>query len=90
MWATSLKYFPKKEKNRYVLDNKSRKQCNIIFINAKLAIQVIMEGRTTLLYKFKARLKFKQNDVILTKEQWVLTKTVNSFDRENMQTEHMI
>ena len=39
------------------------------FIDAKLAIQVIMEGRTILLYKFKARLKFKQNDVILTKEQ---------------------
>ena len=55
-----------------------------------MAIQVTMEGRTTSLYKFKARLKFKQNDVILTKEQSVLTKTVDSFDRENMQTEHMI
>ena len=34
----------------------------------------------------RARLGFKQNDVILTKEQSVLAKTMSSFKEENMQT----
>ena len=36
-----------------------------------------MDCRTTLANKFRTRLGFKQNDVILTKEQSVVTKTTS-------------
>ena len=46
-----------------------------------------MDCRTTLAYKIRARLRFKQNDVISTKEQSVLTKIMSSIERNNMQTQ---
>ena len=39
-----------------------------------LADKVTMDCRTTTTQKFRARLGFKQNDVILSKEQSVLKK----------------
>ena len=39
----------------------------------------------SLAHKFRTRLGFKQFDVILTKEQSVLTKIISSFGGENMQ-----
>ena len=57
-----------------------------MFIDEKLAIKVIMDCRITSAHKFKTRLGFKQYDVILTKEQSVLTKIISSFDGEIMQT----
>ena len=45
-----------------------------------------MNCRTTSADKCRTRLGFKQYDVILTKEQSVLTKIMSSFERENMQT----
>ena len=80
--ASALKYLLNHNKNRHELDNKSRKQCNIIFIDEKLAIKVIMNC--------KIRLGFKQYDVILTKEQSVLTKTMRSFEGENMQAQYVL
>ena len=50
------------------------KQCNKIYLDEKLAIKLIMDCRTTSAHKFRARLGFKEDDVILTKEQSVLTK----------------
>ena len=44
-----------------------------------------MDCRTTSAHKFRTRLGFKQWDVILTKEQSVLTKIMSSFKVENMQ-----
>ena len=41
-------------------------------------------------HKFKTRLGFKQYDVILTKEQSVLTRIRSSFEGENMQTRYNI
>ena len=46
-----------------------------------------MDCRTTLTHKFRTRLGFKQYDVILTKEQSVLTKIMSLFEGENMQTQ---
>ena len=47
-----------------------------------------MECRITSANKFKNTEGFKQHDVILTKEQSVLTKIMSSFKRENMQTRY--
>ena len=37
-------------------------------------------------HKFQTRLRFKQYDVVLAKEQSMLTKIVSSFEGETMQT----
>ena len=47
-----------------------------------------MESRITSAHKFKNTEGFKQYDVILTKEQSLLTKIMSSFEGENMQTRY--
>ena len=47
-----------------------------------------MDCRTTAAYKFRTRSEFRHHDVILTKEQLVLTKIMSSFEGENMQTQY--
>ena len=49
-----------------------------------------MDCETTVTNKFRKRLGFKQYDVILTKEQSVITKIMSSFEGENMQTQYKI
>ena len=49
-----------------------------------------MGCRTTLAHKFRTRLGFKQYDVILTKEQSVLTNIMSSFEGENMETQYNV
>ena len=49
-----------------------------------------MDCRTTSAHKFRTRLGFKQYDVVLTKEQSVLTKIRSSFEGENMQTKYNV
>ena len=44
----------------------------------------------SLAHKFRTRLGFKQFDVILTKEQSVLTKMISSFGGENMQKKYVL
>ena len=56
----------------------------------KLGIRVIMDRRTTAAHKFRAKLGFKQHDVILTKEKSVLTKIMTSFERESMQPQYNV
>ena len=80
----TIRYHLHHRKHRYEIAAEPRKQCNGIFIDAELAIRVIMDCRTTLAYKFRTRLGFKQCNVILTKEQSVLTRIMNSFKEENM------
>ena len=46
-----------------------------------------LDSRTTSVQKSRTRLGFKQCDVILTKEQSVLTQVMSSFEEENMQTQ---
>ena len=46
-----------------------------------------MDCITTSALEFRARLGFKQYDVILTKEQSVLTEIMGLFEGENMLTQ---
>ena len=71
---------------KYVKERK--KQCNRIFMEGKLAIKVIMDWRTTPAHKSRIRLGFKRYNIILTKEQSVLTKIMSSFEGENIQTQY--
>ena len=45
-----------------------------------------MDCRAAPAHKFRARLGFKQYDVILAERQSALTKIMSSFKGENMQT----
>ena len=81
----TIKYNLNHRKHKYELLEESREQVNRIFIDKKLAVKVIMNCRTTLAHKFRTRLGLKQYDVILTKEQSVLTKIISSVEGENMQ-----
>ena len=44
----------------------------------------------TLAHKFKTRLGFKQYDVIVTKEQSVVTKIMSSFGGKNIQRQYNV
>ena len=73
-----------------------KKQPNTIFMKEELWItnhelwKAIMDCRTTAKYKFRTRLTCKQFDVILTKEQSVLTKIMTLIEGENMQTQYSV
>ena len=68
MLAAALKYLSNHRNYRHELDNKSRKQCNITFIDEKLEIKRIIDWRKKSSYTFRTRLGFKQHDVILAIE----------------------
>ena len=86
--VTSIKYLSDYRKRRYELEQGPKKQPIRIIIHEELATKVIMDCRTTVAHKFRARLAFKQNDVILTKEQSVVAKIKGSFEGQNMQTQY--
>ena len=92
MREIAIKYNSNHRKHRYELEliEEPKKQCNRTFIDEKLSINIIMSCETTSGDICRARLGFKQYDVILTKEQSVLTKIVRSFEGENMQTEYNV
>ena len=71
-------------KQRYELVDEPNKQSNIIFIDERLAIKVIMECKTTSAHKYKTRLRFTKSKFISTKEQSLLTRIMSSFEGENM------
>ena len=76
MQEITITYYSYHRKHRYEQVDEPKKQCNRIFIDIIIfiAIKVIMDCRTTSAHKFRTRLGFKQHDVILIKEQSVLTK----------------
>ena len=45
-----------------------------------LAVKVIMGCRKTSAHKYRTKLGFKHNDVILTKKQSMLTEITSSFE----------
>ena len=49
-----------------------------------------MDCRTTSAHKSRARLGFKEYDVILTKEESVFTKIMILFEGENMKTQYNV
>ena len=72
----TIKYHSNHRKHTHKLISKSKKeQCNIIFMDKKLAIK-------TSAHKFREKLGFKQHDVILTKEQSMLTKIMSNLKKK--------
>ena len=90
MRKITTKYNSNHRKHRYEPVEEPKKQVNIIFADKTLEIKVNMDCRTTATHKFKIRLKFKQCDVILTKEQSVLTAMMISTEEENMHTQYKL
>ena len=75
LWEIAIKYSDQKT---YIWSSKKpKKQVNRIFIDGKLAVKVIMYCGTISAHKFWTRLGFKQCNVILTKEQSMLTKMMS-------------
>ena len=60
------------------------------FYRRKVSNQSDNSCRTTSVHKIRIRLGSKQYNVILTKEQSVLTKIMRSFEGENMQTQYVL
>ena len=81
----TTKYHSDHRKHRYELVTEPKKEYSMIFIDEKLAIKVIMDCRTTSAYKFRTRLGFKWYNIILIKEQSVLTEIMSLFEGENNQ-----
>ena len=90
LWEITIKYHSNHKKDRYELVGEPKKEVNRIFIDEKLAIKVIMDCRTTYSHNFRTRLVFQQYDVILTKEQQLVTKTISSFKGEDMQAKYNV
>ena len=90
MREITIKYLSDHRKRKYEIAEDPKKQVNRIFIDEKLTIKVFMDCKTTSPHKFRKRLELKHNDVILTKEQSVLTKIMTLFEGENMQTQYNI
>ena len=86
----ATKYNLNHRQHRYELVKELKRQVNRIFIDEKLAIKIIMDCRTTSAHKIRTRLEFKQYDVNLTNKQSVLTKILNLFEGQNMQTKYYI
>ena len=87
----TTKYHSDYRQHRYELVEEPKKQLNIIFIDEKLAIKIILDCRThQLTHKFRTRFGFKQYGAILTKEISVLTKIMNSIEEENMPTQYNV
>ena len=76
MWGITRKYHPHHRNHTCELIEEPKEQCNRIFIDEKLPIKIVIDCRTTSTHKFRTRLEFKQYDVIITKEQSVVTKTM--------------
>ena len=69
----TLQYPLKYRKQRHELQNCGNYQPCRIFLKEGLAVQIIMECRTTPSVHFRTRLGFRQHYSIMTQEQSVLT-----------------
>ena len=63
-----------------------KKQPNRIFLNEKLALNLIKYCRTPTSVNFKTKLGFIVIDAFNTKEQTLLRAIMDVFEGENMQT----
>ena len=82
MKVITVKYLSGHRKHIYEVVDVPKEHPNRFFIDKELANKVIIDFRTTAAHKCTTRLRFKQYDVILTKEQPVLINTKNSFAGE--------
>ena len=74
MIEPKTKYHLDLRKHRLELIDKPKKITHINFIHKELAVKIITDCGTAAAHTFKTKLRFKQYDDILTKEQSVLTK----------------
>ena len=75
------KYHSDHRKYRHELvDEPKKKLIQKKFNRQMLAIKVIMGCRKTSAHKYRTKLGFKHNDVILTKKQSMLTEITSSFE----------
>ena len=81
----TTKYNSNHRKHRYELIEEPKKKVQQNSCRWKIRNQS-MDSRTTSAHEFRTRLRFKQCDVILTKEPSLLTKIMSSFVAENLQT----
>ena len=77
--AVTLQYPLKYRKQRQELQNCGNCQPCRIFLKERLAMQIILDCRTTPAVNFRTRLGFHQYDPIMTKEQSVLSKITGLF-----------
>ena len=77
--AVTLQYPLKYRKQRQELQNCGNCQPCRIFLKESLAMQIIIDCRTTPEVNFRTRLGFHQYDPIMTKEQSVLSKITGLF-----------
>ena len=56
----TTEYHSDHRKHRYEIAEESKKQCNRIFVDEKLAVKVIMDCTATSAHKLRTRLGFKQ------------------------------
>ena len=77
-------------KCRYKLVDEPNFNSTEFFLKEELATKVIIVCRAAAAHKSRTKLGFKQYDVILTKEQSVLTKIKISSEGENMQTQYSV
>ena len=59
-----------------------------IYIHEDLDLTIIMDCRSPIATAFRPKLAFKQHDLIMTKEQSVLTKIMKVFASEKMLLQH--
>ena len=82
--AVTLQYPPKDRKQRQELQNCGKYHPCKIFLKQSLAMQIIMDCRTTPVVNFRTKLGFGQRDPIMTQEQSVLTKIMTVFAAEEI------
>ena len=63
----TIKYYSHQRKHRCEIVKESKKYVNWIFMEQKQGIKIIIGCITTSTHRFRTRLRFKQYDVILTK-----------------------
>ena len=56
----------------------------------KLALKIIMNCRVPIAVQFKTKLGFNQHDLIMTKQQSVLTKIIKIFTSEKILLQHSV
>ena len=81
-------YFLKYRKHRHDLTIQPNGRSNRMFLREDKATEVIMNCRTGNAYKFRTTLEFNQHDIIMNKEQSVLTKIMKVFSCDNIEKQY--
>ena len=82
--AVTLQYPQKYRKQRQELQNCGKYQPCRIFLKEILAMQIIMDCRTTPAVIFRTKLGFRQHDPIMIQEQSLWTKVMAVFAAEEI------